>query len=297
MKQGGTTEPVAPRSVEGDGTADTDNADACYAQLMNEIMRDFGLSTRHARFVVALAASGNASAAYRRAGYQSKSPDAHASRLAVKDSIRAATERLRAKLAEQTGYAAEEALQFVADLLRADPRELMAYRRNCCRFCHGTSHWYQRTKGEMEADRAKHAATVARRQKRNKGYVAPEFNEQGGDGFDSSLDPHPDCPSCGGDGVGRLVIKDTRSLSREATALYAGVRVAKGAAEVKMHDKMAAIERMFQHHGLYEADNKLSATEAADPAVLIALSEAMEQSRLQYAATMEHRRRQGFYGD
>lgn len=64
-----------------------------------------------------------------------------------------------------------------------------------------------------------------------------------------------------------------------------------------MHDKMAAIERMFQHHGLYEVDNKLSATEAVDPAVLIALSEAMEQSRLQYAATMEHRRRQGFYGD
>lgn len=280
MKSGVTDQPVAQLRVAADGRAEEGSSQPCYAQLMNEIMRDFGLSSRHARFVVALVAGGNASAAYRRAGFQSKSPDAHASRLAVKDSIFAATERVRAKLAEQTGYAAEDALHFVADILRADPRELMAYHRSCCRFCHGTSHWYQRTKGEMDADRAKQAATVARRQKRNKDYVAPEFNEQGGDGFDSSLDPHPDCPNCGGDGVGRLVVMDTRSLSREAATLYAGVRVTKGTAEVKMHDKMAALEQMLRYHGLYESSNKADSFNVADPTVLIALSEAMERSRI-----------------
>lgn len=268
-----------------------------YGQLMGDVQRAFDLSAREARFVMELAADGNASAAYRRAGYRSKSPDAHASRLAVKGSIRAATAHVRTLIAERAGYSAQEALQLTADILRADPRELVEYRRGCCRYCHGKRHFYQRTDGELESDRQKHAANVARRQRSDKEYEDPGFNEQGGAGFDASLDPHPECPDCGGEGIGRVVVKDTRNLSREAAALYAGVRVTKDGVEVRMHDKMVAVDKMFRYHGLYEADNKLSATQAADPAVLAALGEAMERSREQYAALIEKRRQEGFTGD
>lgn len=268
-----------------------------YAQLRADIRRDFGLSNREARFVMELVVDENASAAYVRAGYAAKNANDNAARLTAKDSIQAATAHVRAKVAERIGYSAQEALEFVANVLRADPRELVEYRRGCCRFCHGDHFLYQRTKGEMARDRAKHGTQVERRMERNKDYEAPGFDEQGGEGFDLRLDPHPECPSCGGDGVGRVVIKDTRNLSRQAAALYVSVKESKDGIEVKVIDKVAMVEKMFRYHGLYEADNKQSAAQAADPAALIALSEAMERSREQYAATIERRRQAGFTGD
>lgn len=275
----------------------SERTDQGYGSTMADIRRSFNLSDREARFVMELAADGNASAAYVRAGYSRKNADSNAARLSVKDSIQAATARVRANIAERAGYSAEEALRFAADVLRADVRELVEYLVGPCRFCHGDGHGYQRTEGEMTRDRAKHEAQVARRQERNKGYEDPGFDEQGGTGFDLRLSPNPECPVCAGDGEGRTVFKDTRTLSREAAALYAGTKEGKDGTEVKMHDKAAMVDKMFRYHGLYEADNKQSATQAADPAALIALSEAMDRSREQRRAVMERRRQQGFTGD
>ncbi len=275
----------------------SESTDQGYGPMMADIRQNFGLSNREARFVMELANDNNAAEAYLRSGYRSKSPNAHASRLAAKGSIQAAAAHVRAKVAERIGYRAEEALQFAADVLRADPRELVEYRRGCCRFSHGKGHLYQYTAGEMESERKKHDAHVARRQGRNKDYEDPGFNEMGGAGFDASLDPHPECPDCAGEGIGRTVLKDTRTLSREAAALFAGVKVTKDSIEVKMHDKVAMVDKMFRYHGLYEADNKQSAAQAADPAALIALSEAMERSRMERRAVLERRRQQGFTGD
>lgn len=275
----------------------SENAEPGYGELVVNIRRDFDLSAREARFVLELAADNNAAAAYVRAGYRSKSPNAHASRLAAKGSIQGATARVRAKIADRAGYKAEEALGFAADVLRADPRELVEYLVGPCRYCHGDQFMYQRTKGEMARDRAKHDAQVERRKERNKDYEDPGFDEMGGDGFDLRRPPNPECPVCAGDGEGRTVFKDTRNLSRQAAALYAGTKEGKDGTEVKMHDKAAMVDKMFRYHGLYEADNKLSATQAADPAVLAALGEAMERSREQYAALIEKRRQEGFTGD
>lgn len=275
----------------------SESTDQGYGPMMADIRQNFGLSNREARFVMELANDNNAAEAYLRSGYRSKSPNAHASRLAAKGSIQAAAAHVRAKVAERIGYRAEEALQFAADVLRADPRELVEYRRGCCRFCHGKGHLYQRTEGEMARDRAKHDTQVERRQGRNKDYEDPGFNEMGGAGFDASLDPHPECPDCAGEGIGRTVLKDTRNLSREAAALFAGVKVTKDSIEVKMHDKVAMVDKMFRYHGLYEADNKQSTAQATDPAALIALSEAMERSRMERRAVLERRRQQGFTGD
>jgi hypothetical protein len=156
---------------------------------------------------------------------------------------------------------------------------------------------FQRTKGEMARDRAKHDAQVERRMERNKDYEDPGFDEQGGEGFDLRKPPNTECPVCAGDGAGRVVIKDTRNLSRAAAALYVSVKEGKDGIEVKMHDKTTMVDKMFRYHGLYEADNKQSATQAADPAILAALGEAMAKSQEQYAATLENRRQNGFTGD
>jgi len=185
----------------------------------------------------------------------------------------------------------------VADVLRADPRELVEYKVSCCRFCYGDQFMFQRTKGEMARDRAKHDAQVERRMERNKDYEDPGFDEQGGEGFDLRKPPNTECPVCAGDGAGRVVVKDTRNLSRQAAALFVSVKEGKDGIEVKMHDKTTMVDKMFRYHGLYEADNKQSAAQAADPAALIALSEAMDRSREQRRAIMERRKQMGFTGD
>lgn len=76
----------------------------------------------------------------------------------------------------------------------------------------------------------------------------------GGYGFDPRLAPHPDCPKCQGHGQGKTVIKDTRRLSRGAAALFAGIKETKDGMEIKMHSKMDALEKVFKHLGMYDAD-------------------------------------------
>lgn len=285
---------VSPEKGEGTGGGVPPKD---YAAVRDELVQNFGLSDREARFVMELVVDENASAAYVRAGYEGKNSDVLGPRLMGKVGIQAAAAHVRAKVAERIGYSADEALGFVADVLRADTRELVEYKVSCCRYCYGDRFMYQRTAGEMAMARSKHDAQVERRMERNKDYEDPGFDEMGGEGFDLRRPPNTECPVCAGDGKGRTVFKDTGKLSKQAAALYAGTKEGKDGIEVKMHDKMAAVDKMFRYHGLYEADNKQSAAQAADPAALIALSEAMDRSRMERRAVLERRRQQGFTGD
>ena len=90
---------------------------------------------------------------------------------------------------------------------------------------------------------------------------------------------------------------DMARTHQAAAARYAGVKEGKDGSEVKFHDEAAMLDKMFRYHGLYEVDNKQKAAAAADPAALIALSEAMDRSREQRRAIMEHRKQLGFTGD
>ena len=86
-----------------------------------------GLSTRERRFVSEFMACGNATEAYRRAGYSEKSADANAARLRVKESIRTAiakAEQERWKRLQMTG---DEALARLAHMGRSDMAEYVAW--------------------------------------------------------------------------------------------------------------------------------------------------------------------------
>lgn len=288
----------ASRGVDSDGQAAVIGAVGTgYAQLVDGIRRDFDLSDREARFVMEMAVDGNASAAYVRAGYSAKNANVNSSRMLAKDSIQAALERVRAAVAERAGFSAEQTLRFASDILETDSRDLVEYKVSCCRFCYGDGHLYQRTAGEMDLDRKKHAAQADLRAQRNPDYIPTEFDEQGGDGYDRRKPPNTECPACAGDGEGRVVIKDTRYLSKAAAALFAGVKEGKDGVEVKMHDKVAVVDKMFRFHGLYEVDNRQKAAQATDPAALVALSEAMDRSRMERQAVMARRAQSGFTGD
>ena len=94
--------------------------------------------------------------------------------------------------------------------------------------------------------------------------------------FNPLLEPHPECPDCGGDGVSRPVIKDTRRLSPQGRALFAGAKQGKHGIEIQMHSKLDALEKLAKHFGLYAKDNH----QRSDPLALREMGDAERAVRL-----------------
>lgn len=219
------------------------------------------LSERQKRFCEEWIIDGNAAAAYRRAGFAAKTDhqaSANSNRLMAKDGIKAEIARLQAERAERTKITQDKVLQQFWAVATANPNELIEHRRICCRHCWGKEFGYQRTEREMDRDlRAWEKAEEAEQRKPAPG--APTlFNEAGGIGYDERRGPNPDCPECFGDGVGKVIAKDTRHLSPEARRLYAGVKITKDGLEVKVHDQMAALVNAAKLQGYFTENVKVS---------------------------------------
>jgi hypothetical protein len=147
------------------------------------------------------------------------------------------------------------------EIAYADAREISSYHIYCCRHCWGAGHRWHRTEVEMEYDREQHNP--------DKG----EFDEKGGIGFKVTREPNPECPECAGHGKGRLIIKDTRTLSPGAAALYAGIKESRDGIEPKTNDQMSALDKLARHTGAYEADNEQQATVVVSTDALNAIYE------------------------
>lgn len=182
----------------------------------------------------------------------------------------------------RTGITADMVLQEAFRIVTADARELIEYQVGACRCCWGIDNKFQRTQTEMDSDRAKHEEVQAALQEEDVSYRYAEFDEKGGIGFDPRKEPNPECMECWGNGKGRPVVKDTRRLSKEAAALYAGVKMTKDGLEVKMHSKEAFAEKLAKHLGIYEKDNKQAGEGLAHG--LGALLKAMKRSSLPVVA-------------
>lgn len=206
-----------------------------------------GLNPKQQRFVDEYLVDLNATQAAIRAGYSVDTAGSIGHENLKKPEIQLAITEARKLQQERTGITADKVLLEIASIAMADARELVEIKTGCCRCCYGEGHKYQRTVGEMNRDRE---AWV------EKGKNPAEFDEAGGIGFNPLLQPHPECPVCGGDGMARTVLKDTRKLSPQAAALYAGAKQTKEGIEVKMHSKMDALEKLARHLGLYEKDNQ-----------------------------------------
>lgn len=213
---------------------------------------DNGLNPKQQRFVDEYLVDLNATQAAIRAGYSPNTAAEQGYDHLRKPQIQLAIEKARREQQERTGITADRVLREIAAVALADARELVEVKTGCCRCCYGEGHKYQRTVGEMNRDRE---AWV------EKGKNPAEFDEAGGIGFNPLLMPKDDCPICGGDGQARTVLKDTRYLSANATALYAGAKQTKDGIEIKMHSKLDAIEKLAKHLGVYEKDNQ----QKADP--------------------------------
>ncbi|WP_158508882.1 terminase small subunit [Gemmatirosa kalamazoonensis] len=124
--------------------------------------------------------------------------------------------------------------------------------RRSCRYCHGRGGMYQRTAVELQRDRAKYDLERAawERKKKRAADAFPAFDEQGGIGYDPRRDPNPKCQRCWGDGVARVLVKDTRRLSPAALRLYAGVKETQHGVDVRMRDQDGALLNVAKHLGM-----------------------------------------------
>ena len=231
------TKPAPAKAIKIDG--DADNADK-------------GLNPKQSRFVDEYMVDMNATQAAIRAGYSADTAGSIGHELLKKPEIQAAISIARKAQQERTGITADRVLTEIALVAFADARELVEVRKGCCRHCWGEGFKRQRTVGEMNA---------AVEQWRKDGKSPADFDQEGGIGYNPHRAPHPDCPDCVGEGYARTVIKDTRSLTPAAVALYAGAKETKYGIEVLSHSKMDAVEKLAKHVGLYEKDNQ----QKADP--------------------------------
>lgn len=192
-------------------------------------------------------------AAAKAAGYTGKHISVQGFRLRRHPDIAPRIESELTKRFNAAGLEVQRVLRELWDILTADPNDLVEHRRVCCRYCQGAGFKYQRTAAEMERARAQHARDAAAHKLLGKDLVEPfpDFDEQGGIGYDPGADIHSDCPECFGEGDAAVFVKDTRNLAPAARALLAGVKQTKEGIEIKMHSKDKAIELLGKHLALF----------------------------------------------
>lgn len=185
-----------------------------------------------------------------RAGYSPQSARQTASDLLAEPRVQEKVQKAMDERAARTQIEADQVVSRLWGIATADARDLIELHRGCCRYCWGKDHRFQRTPREMESDRAEHAARAAEAAAEGKPF--PPFNEGGGLGYNPKNDPHPNCPECFGDGVERVVPKDTRDLPPAARLLYAGVKTTQHGLEIKTHDQLGALRDVGRHHGVFK---------------------------------------------
>lgn len=261
-----------------------------YTRMTPPQSKQARLTPRQERFKDIYLIELNATRAYMEA-YKVKSEKVAASagaRLLANVKVAAAIQRAKEALADEVKVQAKDVLRLIWDTATADPRELIEYRRGCCRHCHGAEFEYQRTLNENRRALASWQKDLDRwsdlpKSKQETG-KAPVFDAMGGIGFNATKPPHPECPECFGEGVERPYIHDTRKLSRAALSLYAGVKVTKDGIEVKVHDQQAARQLVGKHLGLFKEFEDPPGSEEERVRRMRAQLKAMDDATLGMAA-------------
>lgn len=148
------------------------------------------------------------------------------------------------------------ALAAWVEIATADPDELIGLRVGCCRYCHGEAFGYQWKQREYLAALDEYDRAVRRDPKGE--YIVPDIG--GGLGFRKGRPPRPDCPECEGEGVERVVPRDTSKLSAAGRALYGGVKQTRNGVEVIIADRTKALENVTRMLGGFNDRVRLDAS-------------------------------------
>lgn len=213
-------------------------------------LRNYGLNDMQVRFVEEYLIDLNRTAAYKRAGYKGEGNTAYvnASRLLRNAKVSQAIRDALDERSRRVKVTQDEVLKWWWDIATADATQLTEHHRGCCRYCWGLGHNYQwRDVVEFEE---RLAEALAKKGK--------EPNDRGGYGYDSTVDPNPDCPRCNGVGIGRSVFHDTRDLTGAERRLFAGIKEGKAGLEVLTRNQDEAMKMVAQHLGMLKTKTELS---------------------------------------
>ena len=219
------------------------------------------LAPKQQRFAEEYLVDLNATQAAIRAGYSPRTAADTGYDLLRSPRVAELIAELKAARSARVEIQQDDVLRLWIDVATADPNGLVQYRRGCCRYCHGRDHRYQRTRGERDRDLA--AWALADEERLQRGKPRPPFDEQGGTGWNPNRQPVADCPECFGDGIGRVFVKDTRSLPAAVRSLYAGVKETKDGLQILMASQEKARELLGQHLGLIKHRHEHSGPDGA----------------------------------
>jgi len=211
---------------------------------------EYGLNDMQARFVSEYLIDMNRVAAYKRAGGKGEGNTAYvaASRMYRNDKVSRAIRDALAARERRTQITQDAVLKMWWELATADATQITEHRRLCCRHCWGFGHQYQ----WRDAVEFEEAGAEAKEKKK----AAPR--DDGGYGFDATLDPNPECPRCNGMGVSRAFFHDTRDLHGAARRLFAGVKEGRFGLEVQMRNQDEALKMVAQHLGMLKNRTELT---------------------------------------
>lgn len=203
------------------------------------------------------------SAAYRKAynteNMLAKTVHEKACGLMQQDKVRARLNELNSRVLARAEIDAAEIVRHLADIVSADPNDLMQYRRLNCRYCNGIEHNYQwkhigefqKAVDDWEAAKEAHADRMQRATKQTD-FTKPMPTDDGGYGFKNNAELNPECPVCEGEGVEDLFLADTRKLTGAARRLYAGVKQTKNGIEILTRSQDGAMKMLGEHYGMFK---------------------------------------------
>jgi phage terminase small subunit len=208
---------------------------------------DGQLNPKQAAFAREYVKDWNAAQSAIRAGYSERAAKEIGYELLTLPHVKAAIERRMAAAAAVAEVDAAMLVRELWDVATADVRELVSVHRDACRWCHGIDHRRMWTRGEYDAATAE-ALSV--------GKPVPEL--AGGLGYDFTREPHPECPECRGVGIERVVVADTRKLSRQAAKLYAGAQSTKDGVKALARNQHDAVIALGRYLGMWKDKNEIS---------------------------------------
>ncbi|MDO8983027.1 terminase small subunit [Cypionkella sp.] len=205
-------------------------------------MTDKPFSDRQKAFVREYLLSGNASDAYRKAGYSAKDANVAGPRLLANVRIQEAIAKKQAKRFDKLDIQADELIARYYEIATADASNLTQLHVGACRHCYGRDFKYQwRTEREWMEE-------VSQSADRKK--PAPDCD--GGFGYRRTAAANVDCPECEGLGIPYTVFADTRLLSDQDRALFRGVKQTQFGIEYKMADQSHALDQLAEAIHLFK---------------------------------------------
>jgi phage terminase small subunit len=191
------------------------------------------------------------------AGYNPSSMYSLGTELLKRPHVMQAIQNLFEERAKRLEISQDQVVRYWWNLAHADAREF-AVRTNC-RYCWGQDFQYQFTLNEMRLAKQQHYEKQLKRPENSR----VPFDDLGGDGYDLTREPNPECPECRGLGAYNPQALDLSTLSPTAAMLYNGIKPTTHGYEISMRDRSFAMQQVQNLLG-FVVDRRVVLVKAPD---------------------------------